>query len=407
MSRTAGSKNKPKPSTKLKVIDMERHIEGTPLQRLGYNVNGRPYVNWGYRNDYPTLLLNLFSQSPTHSSAIRFGVNAIVGEGIDYDAMNIDGSQTAPNYRYSWDDLIRNISQDYLIFGFYAIQIIKNKDGQTYTFYHMPSYKVRFSEYDDDGTITGFWVCSDWSETGTNPPQWVDAFDMLEDDAEIGKPYLYVYRSYDPTSDYYPTPSYASAIKAIQSEIEHINFDLKSATNSFVPNGMLVLNEYETEEQKQAVVKEVQKMFIGSENANSLMITFRNSVEDKMPEFVPFTTNSSNFNLYADADARTRIRILSAHRIADAALCGLPSIGATGFASEADKLKVGLEVYMRLVGQQNKDVILKALNFMLKANGIDTQIVLKPFKFGEDTTSISESGSNVAATDNSEEEEVN
>lgn len=405
MSRTAGSKNKPKPSTKLKVIDMERHIEGTPIQRLGYNVNGTPYVNWGYRNDYPTLLLNLFSQSPTHSSAIRFGVNAIVGDGIDYDAMQIDGSQTAPNYRYSWDDLIRNISQDYLIFGFYAIQIIKNKDGNGFTFYHMPAYKVRFSEYDDDGVINGYWVSSDWSEIGMNPPIWIEAFDMLEDNAEVGKPYLYVYRPYDPTSDYYPTPSYASAIKAIQSEIEHINFDLKTTINGFVPSGMLVLNEYETEEEKQAVVREIQKMFVGTENANSLMITFRNSVEDKMPEFVPFTTNSSNYNLYSDADVRTRVRILAAHRIADAALCGLPSIGSTGFASEADKLKTGLEVYMRLVGQQNKDVIVKALNFMFKANGVETEIVLKPFHFGEETTSSS--NGNVDAVNDSEEEEVN
>lgn len=365
----------------IKTLDFQKHIEGSPLEELSYNVDGRPYVKWGRDNNMPELLLDLYNQSPTHSSAIRFAVNVIVGGGIDYDAMKLNGSDITPNYKYSYDDLLRYIALDYVIFGTFALQIIKNKDGKTYTYYHCPMANVRYSEYDDDGTIQGYYICSDWTETGVNPPIYVKSFVQNSERIKVGEPYLYVYHNYNPVTKYYPVPTYNSALKAIQTECQIINFDLKTTINGFVPSGMLVLNDYETEEEKQAVVREIQKMFVGTENANSLMITFRNNVEDNVPEFVPFTTNASNYNLYSDSDARTRVRILAAHRISDAALCGLPSIGATGFASEADKLKTALAVYERLVGTNNRNVIIGALNFLFSTNGIEQELILKPFSF--------------------------
>lgn len=382
MSRPVGSKNKPKVSmgSGVFITNLEKQIEGSAITRK----NALGWVNWGIRNNYPNLLLDLYNQSPTHRSAVNFAVMSILGNGVDYEQMGVNGDEIVPNYSQSWDEIIKSLALDYIIYGSYAIQIIQNKDGKTFSFWHMPLDKVRWSEYDEDGQITSYWICQDWTATGQFPPFQIEAFDM-RDDFKIakGKPYLYVYRTYSPAMTYYTQPHYQAAIKAIQSEIEYVTYDLKNIVNGFAPAGVLTLPEVETDEERQAVIKNVTKMFQGSENANSVMITFRSNIEDKGVEYVPFQTNKGSFNFYADANQRTINRILEAHQIPNAALIGHPDISNSGFASEADKLEVSYQLYNKLTGNYNRMAVIKTLNQMLQMNGVDTEIIMKPLSFND------------------------
>lgn len=382
MSRPVGSKNKPKVSMGSGVFltNLEKQIEGSAITRK----NALGWVNWGIRNNYPNLLLDLYNQSPTHRSAVNFAVMSILGNGVDYEQMGVNGDEIVPNYSQSWDEIIKSLALDYIIYGSYAIQIIQNKDGKTFSFWHMPLDKVRWSEYDEDGQITSYWICQDWTATGQFPPFQIEAFDMRDDfKIESGKPYLYVYRTYSPAMTYYTQPHYQAAIKAIQSEIEYVTYDLKNIVNGFAPAGVLTLPEVETDEERQAVIKNVTKMFQGSENANSVMITFRSNIEDKGVEYVPFQTNKGSFNFYADANQRTINRILEAHQIPNAALIGHPDISNSGFASEADKLEVSYQLYNKLTGNYNRMAVIKTLNQMLQMNGVDTEIIMKPLSFND------------------------
>ena len=107
---------------------------------------------------------------------------------------------------------------------------------------------------------------------------------------------------------------------------------------------------------------------------------------------------------------RTQARILAAHQIPDASLCGLPSIGNSGFASEADKLETAFQLYERLTGNYNRQCIIRTLNFMLKMNGIDIEIIQKPLRFNDfgndddksETTEAKETNQNIS-TNNIEE----
>ena len=383
MSRPIGSKNKPKiPKNNggIFLTKLEKQIEGSAVTRK----NALGWVNWGAKNNYPNLLLDLYNQSPTHRACINFGVQSIVGNGVDYDSMQIDGSQVIPNYAESWDDLIKNIALDYMLYGSYAIQIIRNKDGKTFSFWHMPLDKARWSEFDEDGQITSYWISQDWTSTGQFTPFQIDAFDMRDESViENGKPYLYVYRQYSPAMTYYTQPHYQAGIKSIQSEIEYVNFDLKTTVNNFVPSGMLVLNDVETDEERQGIINNVTRMFQGSDGANSLMVTFRNNVEEQKPEFVPFAANSGNINLYASANERTVSRILASHQIPNASLVGMPDVGNSGFASEADKLETAYQLYNKLTGNNNRMAVIRTLNQMLKMNGVETEIIMKPLSFND------------------------
>lgn len=389
--RPVGSTNK-KPTlskSSVYITNFEKQIEGSAVTRK----NALGWVNWGIRNNYPNLLLDLYNQSPTHRACINFGVQSILGNGVDIDAMGIDGTQVIPNYAETWDDIIKNLALDYMLYGSYAIQIIRNKDGRTYSFWHMPLDKVRWSEYDEDGQITSYWICNDWTATGQYPPFQIDAFDMRDEGLiENGRPYLYVYRQYSPAMTYYTQPHYQAGIKSIQSEIEYVNYDLKTTVNSFVPSGMLVLNEVETDEERQAIINNVTSMFQGSDNANSVMVTFRNNVEEQKPEFVPFTANAGNINLYASANERTVSRILASHQIPNASLVGMPDIGQTGFASEADKLETAYQLYNKLTGNANRMAVIRTLNQMFAMQGVDVEVVMKPLSFNDfgDDANVSE-----------------
>lgn len=416
MSRTKGSLNK----STLRAMEASKHSNGLFLTKLEKQIEGSAvtkrssggWVNYGQRNNYPNFLLNLYNQSPTHRACINFGVQSILGNGVDYESMRLDGSQVIPNYYQSWDELIKNIALDYMLYGSFAVQIIKNKDDKTYSYWHMPIDKVRWSAYDEDGQISSYWISNDWTATATNVPFEIEAFDMRDENKiQMGKPYLYVYRQYSPTMNYYTQPHYQAGIKAIQSEIEYVNFDLKSTVNGFTPSGLLVLNEVETDEQRQAIIKDVTNMFQGSDNANSLMITFRSNVDENKPEFVPFTTNQGNVNLYASANERTVSRILASHQIPNASLVGMPDVGQTGFASEADKLETAYRLYNKLTGNANRMAVIKTLNQMFKMNGIDTEVVMKPLSFNDfgddaDVKSRTEAVDNIENQDNIVEEKV-
>lgn len=381
MSRPLGSKNKPKvKGSGVYLTELEKQIEGSAITRK----NALGWVNWGVKNNYPNLMLDLYNMSTTHRACINFGVQSILGNGVDTDAMGVDGTQVVPNYAETWDDLIKNIALDYMLYGSYAIQIIRNKDGKTYSFWHLPLDKVRWSEYDEDGQIMSYWISNDWTALGQYPPFEIQAFDMRDDSViEGGKPYLYVYRQYSPAMTYYTQPHYQAGIKSIQSEIEYINYDLKTTVNGFVPSGMLVLNEVETDEERQGIISNVTRMFQGSDNANSVLVTFRSNVDEQNPQFVPFAANSGNINLYASANERTVSRILAAHQIPNASLVGMPDVGNSGFASEADKLETAYQLYNKLTGNANRMAVIKTLNQMLKMNGVDVEVIMKPLSFND------------------------
>jgi hypothetical protein len=153
--------------------------------------------------------------------------------------------------------------------------------------------------------------------------------------------------------------------------------------NGFTPSGVLTLPEVETDEERNAIINNITKMFQGAENANSVMITFRSNLEDKGVEYTPFTATQGNVNVYGEANQRVINRILEAHQIPNAALIGMPDIGNSGFSSEADKLEVSYQLYNKLTGNYNRMAVIRTLNQMLKMNGIDTEIVMKPLSFND------------------------
>ena len=176
-------------------------------------------------------------------------------------------------------------------------------------------------------------------------------------------------------------PHYAPAIKSIQAEIEYINYDVRNITNGFTCPGVLTLNDTEDDNEKRSIIKNIQSMFVGSDNASQIAIAFRRSPEEDPVQWTPFGNTTSNVNLYGEANQRVQQRILAAHQINDPQLIGLPNFGGTGFNSEGQLLETAYNVYNIVVGNYNREQVIKTFNFMLSMQGLDTELVMNPISF--------------------------
>jgi hypothetical protein len=121
-------------------------------------------------------------------------------------------------------------------------------------------------------------------------------------------------------------------------------------------------------------------MFTGSENSNTVMVTFKNNDEDNPVTFTPFDKDISNVNLFADNNSRTVDRILSAHRIANPTLIGLPNKG-TGFANEGALLEASFNLLNKTLINNMRKEITRTINKMFKINGVDNEIKITPLSF--------------------------
>lgn len=359
--------------------NFEKQLEGAPICRT----SNRKWVNWGRKNDYPQKLSELYYNSIIHKSCVDFAVTSIIGDGINYEVMGVKQEELAPNYQQTWEDFIEAIALDYILYGTYAFQILKNKDNKTYSFYHQPITSVRCGERDEDGVVTNYYISKDWTAIGKYPPIEIERFGF-QDDIHIkqGTPYLFVYETYTPDLDYYTAPKYVGAIKAIQSEIELIRYDLRAIKNNFSANGIITLPNVEAQEEKDELVRQIKNSFIGSDNANSLIVTFSNGTENEnLINFTKLEKDVDDVNIFSNTNERIIDRIVAAHRIPNKALIGMP-MDSTGFSNEGSLLESAYELYNRTCAKRNRYNIVNTINKLLAMNGIDVTIELKPLTFG-------------------------
>ena len=408
--RPKGSRNKPKieltkrpDGSAIITIKLEKQIEGMPINRD----SSMGWVKWGQRNDYPQKLSDLYYNSVTHKSCVDFAVTAILGDGVDYEAMEFDESELTPNYQYSWDELIERISLDYVLYGSFALQIIKNRDDQTYSFFHQPMSDVRFSPRNEDGVVETYWICTDWTQTGLYPPVELKSFNFTEEE-EIkgGQAYLFVYESYSPDIAMYPVPSYVSALKPIQTEIEIERYDLRSVTNNFSASGLLTLNRVDDEKDREMLIQNIQAMFTGSDNANSLIINFKNNDEETPATFVKIDKDAGNsVNLFEQNNDRVIAKIIAAHKISNKALIGYEADSAQ-LGGSGNILAVAFNLYNKSCANKMRRNIVNTINRALAMNGVDTQLILKPLQFNIVETTDTSSNNTVIDDKNEDTEKA-
>lgn len=328
---------------------------------------GKGYVNYGKDNLFPNYLWDLYGTVSSLQSIINGTSDFICGNQITCTAQ---GFEDVVNHRgETINDVVRKIAYDVMIFGGFAIQVIRNMEGGVGEIYALDFMKVRSDEKNEV-----FYYCDDWSKWG--------AKSLVYPKFGIGdqNPTSIFYYKGSITRGVYPTPVYGSALIACELEKAINEFHLNNINNGFASNLIINFNSGQpNDEQKKEIERNVIEKFSGYQNAGRFLISYNDSAENA-------TTierlNSDDFDdKYSALASRSREQIIQAFRCPEMLIGG--SVQANGF-NELE-FNSAFKLYNRTVVRPIQNAIVDAFD---KIFGITGSIVIAPFSIEGNETSV-------------------
>ena len=252
-------------ATKAKTSFLTFSVEDVDIPQFReWNVSGKEWYYWGKDNKYPFYLYSLYEKSSLIQSIINTTINFIIGNSIE--------SPIKPNEDETWEDLIKNLSMDYMIYGGFAIQVFYNKLGQIK---ELGWLDIRKCRTDEEKRV--IYYSKDFA-TKSSPkfitfPVWKRGEEYRNTSA------VFFYTGSKRTV--YPLPRYSGSIPAIETSIRIDNFHLNAIRNNFNGNFIINFNNgIPADDVKKELEKKVAEKFCGDENAGSFLLVFNDSKEN-------------------------------------------------------------------------------------------------------------------------------
>lgn len=290
---------------------------------------GKGWIEFGKDNDYPEYLLGLYNESPKHGTLVKSKSNYVYGKGFeDAGKANSKGD--------TWNDVLKRcVKDDELYRGFY-LQVIYNRIGQVSEIYHIEFHKVRVSK-----DMKLFYVKNDWKDAREKPREY-KTFNPAE-------PYgaqIFYYKEYNPSSYYYPVPSYIQGLNMIEADIQVSRHILGNAKQGWVGSKLVQLNNGNPpDEQKEEVERGILKKFTGSEGRRTVIMF--NPSRDNNAEITDLGTSMLTKEDFTNVNNLIQQEIFVAHQIISPILFGVKTEGQLGGRSEIrDAYEIFNNVYV-------------------------------------------------------------
>lgn len=329
----------------------------------------RDWVSFGERNDYPQFLLESVAGSPIQSSILTNRFTYCMGAGLkEYDSTKI----YTPNLEYNWDELIRRCMYDFVYLEAFAVQIIQNESGNSFSFFHTPVDQVRMGQYDDNNKIHEFYICNDWRKA-VKHKNVVTIKAWGSETPKKGERYLIYFKKYKTGEQYYAVPQYSSAINWIMADnavsIYYNNF----INNNFSANLAITYPSDIDEEKRDEIYTNLQQCFGGQKNAGNILLLFGS--EGTLPEVN--SIQATNADLYDSVSNKILYNLVSANRLTSPTLGGIAT--ASGFSSKAEELIAAITLYNLTVIKEIRTFVLDKINFLLQLNGWDRCLAIDDY----------------------------
>ena len=343
------------------VIKLAENVKSYPT----FSKNIKGWINYDKDNLLPQRIIELNNQSAINKAVIDNKVTYICGAGVTKNEY-----YGQPNPSNSWDELIKRVAKDYVTFGGFCFQVILNENGKSISLYHTDFSKVRVGVTDDFGRYLSFFLSNDWTKTnGKYAPVEIKAYGSEE--LNKGNPYLFYYKDYEPSLDYYPIPQYFSALDYIEADGLLGKFYRNSINNGFVPSTIITMPSNPSEEQKENFQRDIESSYAGTNGANSIVVLWGESQEVK-PVVTSYTA-SNNADLYNNVDEIIFQKIISAHRLTSPTLAGLS--GSGNLSGNANEIINSYVLYNQTVIQQLRRNIIDTLSSFSINNGYKALLI--------------------------------
>lgn len=245
------------------VIKFKKHVTPLPIE-VAQNKGSDKIVHYGANNLYPNFLLDLFENSPMHNGIISDKLYYILGDGIVEKATGNKYNPMA-NSVDTLEELINKIVLDYIIFGFFGVEVVYNALGDAIEFIHVAANDIRSNRSSEL-----FQVCNDWFGNSRN----VLSFDRWKKGKNYeGKSTLFFYKKYTPSiNKVYPKPEYSSAIKALETDLAIRDFHLNNIKNGFSVSSLITFYGATLQpEMKAQFQKKLEQAYSGEDGAKFII----------------------------------------------------------------------------------------------------------------------------------------
>lgn len=264
-------------------------------------------------------------------------------------------------------DIMRKITIDKMIFGGYAIQVIRDMIGRVAEIYHIDFMNIRSSEKNDI-----LYYATDWTAWSVKAIKYPKFGVGDENPASIfyNKGYI--------TRGVYPIPVYGAAILSCETEKNINEFHLNNINNGFMGNLIINFNNGEpTDEIREEIERNINEKFSGYQNAGRILISYN---ADEANKTTIERLDSDDFDeKYQSLSERTREQIFCAFR-ANPNLFGINS-DSTGFNEQ--EFESSFKLYNRTMIRPIQKEICDSFD---KIFGMQNSITISPFSLNEADT---------------------
>jgi len=380
-----------------KIISVDLSTSTAPLVQ---EVRGKDYIEYGdvngqWRNLYPQFLIDLYYSSSITAAIVNATSEMISAEDLvitdeddrDEEArVKLQNFMNNANGNETLHEVLKKVAFDFKLQGAFALNIVWSKDRtQIAEIYHIPVEKIRCERPDEFGKTNGYYVSGDWSNTRSNKPYRVPAFNV--NDRTSPNQILYT-GLYSPNMNSYYTPDYVSCNNWALIDSKVSEFHLNNISNGFTGSFMISFaNGIPTAEERRQIEQSLEAKFTSEKNAGKFVLTFSDD-KTRVPEITSISPSDLDKQFLALQELLTS-NILSGHRVTSKTLMGLDS--ANGFSSNADELLNASNFYLNTVVMPFQNQILKVLHKIFQVNNMDMPVQfvqLKPITIQFDSATI-------------------
>ena len=354
-------------NTKFAFAALNPFVVTNVVENVAKEISGKDFYGWGSDNKYPDFLYDLYQNVAVFQSIINGTADFVCGDEI---VLN-NGSKYINKDEDTIEDLFRKLVIDYLVYGGFAIQVIKNINNEVTELYYIDFQKVRTNKKNEV-----IFFSEDWSKS-YGRVKYIAYPKYKKGDKNPTSVYYY---KNDGSKDIYPTPIYSGAITDLVIQKKIGEFHLNEISNNFLSSKIISFNNgIPDDEMKNEIERSINEKFSGSENAGRILITFADSKENETT--VTDLSTDSFADRYEALSKRTNQMIFTTFR-ASPQLFGIPQENGGFNNTEYEEL---FKLYNRTVV---KPLQKKMIDVFDKIFDIKGSITITPYSLNYDAEKV-------------------
>ena len=339
-------------------------------------INGRyvqeSWVRFGEGNLYPEMLNQMYYSSPLHGAIVDFKTNAVIGGGFNLTTDKLTPQEKLEMFTFekkaNLKHTVKAVTKQLIIHNRVYFKLFFGEKRKLIKIENVSPEKVRVSS-----CKRYYYLSDDWStriDTEQIKPYHITCKDSCQ---------LFSYEVKSVGQDYYPLPTYTSALNFAFLSGELSYFAKSNIQNSVFPSFAMMFPKRPQSEEEKHMIKDTIDRLKGAANAGKAVAFFANSA-DQLPKIESLPTKG-NDKLFHEASALNTEQICFSHTI-DPILMGIRTTGSLGSGSD---IKQAYVIFEKNVVMELRQQVTTIFQQLLTIARIPAQFTINNFQIIGDT----------------------